>query len=207
MFLLSQSKSSVSEFHQIVFFSNHMHVSSKPIKSECLRISSFFFQKYMHVSSKPIKSKCLRNSSFFFQIICTFLLSQSKVSVSEFHQVIFQIICTFLLSLSKVGVSEFHIFFNFFQSKPSVPQFLKSSLSLIPPKMTDSIQRQIRTSRRRRHSVVKTWPQDWQTKNFHYSTISVLNIALCEKQLPGTGANNQFIVQFQFFFSPSIFKY
>ena len=60
-FHLSQSKLSVSEFHQIIFFSNHMHVSSKPIKIECLRISSnCFFSSlnifHMHVSSKPIKS-------------------------------------------------------------------------------------------------------------------------------------------------------
>ena len=65
-FLLSQSKSSVSEFHQIVFFSNHMHVSSKPIKSESLRISSIFFSNHMHVSSKPIKSECIRISSSYF---------------------------------------------------------------------------------------------------------------------------------------------
>ena len=140
-----------------------MHVSSKPIKIECLRISSiFFFQIICTFLLSQSKVSVSEFHQFFFQIICMFLLSQSKVSVSEFHQVIFQIICTFLLSLSKVGVSEFQIFFSTFfkllldQSKPSVPQFLNSSLGLIPPKMTDSIQRQIRTSRRRRHSIVKT---------------------------------------------------
>ena len=99
-----------------------MHVSSKPIESECLRISSRYFLNHMHVSSKPIKSECLRISSFFFQIICTFLLSQSKVSVSEFHQVIFQIKCTFLLGLSKVSVSEFHQFFHLLSSFSSTNQ-------------------------------------------------------------------------------------
>ena len=140
----------------------------------------------MHVSSKPIKIECLRISSncFFFQIICTFLLSQSKVSVSEFHHffsnhmhVSSKPIESECLRISSsyfsnhmhvsskpiksgcLGISYF--FSTFFkllldQSKPSVPQFLNSSLGLIPPKMTDSIQRQIRTSRRRRHSVVKT---------------------------------------------------
>ena len=163
-FLLSQSKVSVCEFHQIIIF---------------FQIICTFLLSQSKVSVSEFHQ-------VIFQIICTFLLSQSKVSVSEFHQIIsFQIICTFLLSLWKVIVSEFQrFFFNFYQvsprqSKPSVPQFLNSSLSLIPPKMTDSIQLQFRTSRRRRHSVVKTWPQDWQTKNFHYSTISVLNIALC----------------------------
>ena len=139
MFLLSQSKSSVSEFHQIVFFSNHMHVSSKPIKSECLRISSIFFSNHMHVSSKPIESECLRISSSYFS-------NHMHVSSKPI----------------KSGCLRISIFFSTFfkllldQSKPSVPQFLNSSLGLIPPKMTDSIQRQIRTSRRRRHSIVKT---------------------------------------------------
>ena len=157
-------------FIKLFFFQINAHffwANRKRVSPNFIKLLFFkSYARFVWADQKWVSPNCIK-LLFFFKIICTFLLSQSKVNVSEFHQIIFfQIICTFLLSLSKVSVSEFHqiflstfIKFLFDQSKPSVPQFFNSSLSLIPPKIADSIQRQFRTSRRRRHSVVKTWPR------------------------------------------------
>ena len=131
----SQSKASVSEFHQEKF-----NCSSQPIKNECLGISFkyflsfphvfleanqnrvsrnfikvFFFKNFPHVSSQPIKSQCLRISSKYFSIFRTFSRSQSKPNVSKFHQSIFFKFSSRLIAANQTPVSQnfIEVFFNF----------------------------------------------------------------------------------------------
>ena len=84
------SKPIESECLQILskfYFSNHMHGSSKPMSQSKVTVSEFhqitFFQNYMHVSSKPIKSECLRiSSNYCFSILYArfFKANQNRVS-------------------------------------------------------------------------------------------------------------------------------
>ena len=73
-------------FIKVLF--NYPHVSSQPIKTECLEISSKYFLNFRHVSSQPIKSESLRMS--FFQFFPSRPFNQIQSGVSEFHQIILQ---------------------------------------------------------------------------------------------------------------------
>ena len=109
----------------IKIFLSFPHVSSQPIKTECLEISSkFFFLNLPHVSSQPIKSQCLRISSKYF------LKSFLPVILTKYNRISQNLIKAFF----QISRS-----FPFRQPKPSVSQFLVffSSLSLFPRQMTD----------------------------------------------------------------------
>ena len=81
-----------------------------------------FFLIFNHVSSQPIKGQCLRISSKYFSIFRTFPRSQSKASVSEFHQSIFQFSARFLAAnQNRVSRNFIKVFFSNFPHGSSQP--------------------------------------------------------------------------------------
>ena len=102
------------------------------------------FLNFPHVSSQPIKSQCLRISLKYFSIFRTFPRSQSKARVSECH--FFQFFPSRPFNQIQSGVSELHqIILQTFCKFPSQPMkteslrisskyFLKSFLRVISTK-------------------------------------------------------------------------